>query len=466
MKKISVFLVLTILACTLAGCGQNENQESVPDKKMNLNIVLEEADTEGRPLEEAIQAYQEQHPEINIQIETIVNSYPKPGTSEEEAKKLAEKRASQVQRIRTEVMSGKGADLFLLRTSYIWSDNLFQDVDKAMRSGVFCDLNSYLEQDQSFHIDDFFEPVIQAGSCNNKQYLVPLSFKMPMLISTEDSIASMNFDVAKAEANMDNFVAEIKNSLPEGQWPSISVIDFLGILDQHLLDYDNSKVLLDTLAVRNAIKWSRELDYVNVYDENINLSPQPDGDLDRATKLSAGTLKMFGCELFIGGSIPGHAQIMQKQGAKPVFLAVPNEKGGVTAIADSYAAIRANSSNKDAAYGLISYLLGKECQESKAYPGVSFPVRKDSLRNAVELGRLEYWSTSDFADKNSVALNDENYEAFYNAVNRMTTAHLQIILLSGEMDYGDVLDGPVDSNAAINEAIRNSTEDLQRYLEE
>lgn len=487
MKRIRVVTAMILLFnVLLSGCSTNiQNHESNSSnsslRKEAFTVVMEEADTDGRPLEKALQQYQKEHPQIHINIETLLNSYPSANTTEEDATQLAEKRSAQVSRLRAEIMSGKGPDLFLLRTSYIWNDNLFADVSKAIYSGTFCDLTSYLINDSTFKVEDFYTPLLDAGNIKGKQYIIPLSFTMPMFITTQNNLKSIGFDQAIAEKSMTAFLKEAERCLPAKQWNDMTLIDYVESLDQPLLDYQNSTVKLDTTAARSAMSYAKMFKNPNwqpdphkEYNPTLSLSPNYTGDLDRSHKLVSGQLKLFGCPLFLGGSIPAHAQIMQKLGTQPLFLDFPNEKGGVTATVDSYAAIRANSSHAKAAYGLIRYLLGNECQKSKAYPGVYLPVRKESLRDNLELGRTQYWTGKSDVLNQSEAMNDKIFQNFSRAVNEMTTAHLQMLFSNGSVNYGDHLSGLLmdleenyyQGGISLDDFIKKSTNKLQLYLGE
>lgn len=478
------FLTISILS---SGCRTNSdnhvssNEGNPAPQVETFTVVMEEADTKGRPLEKAIQDYQKKHPQIHINVETLLNSSPPANTTEEEATQLSEQRSAQVSRLRAEVMSGKGPDLFLLRTSYIWADNLFADVSKAIYAGTFCDLAPYLVADSNFRTEDFYAPLLEAGNVNGKQYVMPLSFTMPMFLTTSKNLVSIGFDQVAAEKNMTAFLGEAEKCLPAEQWNAMTLINYAEYLDQPLLDYRNSSVQLDTEAVRMAMTYAKKFKYPDwqpdpykEYNPTLSLSPDYTGDLDRTQKLISGQLKLFGCPLFLGGSIPAHAQIMQKLGGQPLFLNLPNEKGGVTATMDSYAAIRANSSHAKTAYGFISYLLSRKCQEQKAYPGVYLPVRKDSLQNNLELGRTEYWTENRNALNQSQAMSNKMFQDFSDTVNRMTTAHLQRLFSSGSVDYGDHLSGLLmdleqdyyNGGISLDDFIDQSTKQLQLYLEE
>lgn len=104
-------------------------------------------------------------------------------------------RASVCKRLRTELMTGKGADIYILsesqRNGGISVDEdtlLLPDANKTLYSGVFLDISKYTAKDESFQ--KCFVPVMEAGAAEGKQYIVPFSFDTRLLKSKEKSAAA------------------------------------------------------------------------------------------------------------------------------------------------------------------------------------------------------------------------------------------------------------------------------------
>lgn len=95
-------------------------------------------------------------------------------------------RAGICKKLRTELMAGKGADLYLLsdlqRNGGIAVDEeslLLEDANQILSSGVFLDISRYTEKDENFQ--KCFVPVMDAGKRDGKQYILPLTFGLPLL---------------------------------------------------------------------------------------------------------------------------------------------------------------------------------------------------------------------------------------------------------------------------------------------
>ena len=101
-------------------------------------------------------------------------------------------RAGVCKRLRTELMTGKGADIYIL-SEYQRNGGLFSvdedtlllpDANKTLYSGVFKDISEYTAGDENFQ--KCFAPVMEAGATEGKQYILPFSFDTDMLKSAEN----------------------------------------------------------------------------------------------------------------------------------------------------------------------------------------------------------------------------------------------------------------------------------------
>ena len=100
-------------------------------------------------------------------------------------------RAGVCKRLRTELMTGKGADIYILaeyqRNGGLFVDEetlLLPDANKTLYSGVFRDISEYTTDDESFQ--KCFAPVMEAGAVDGRQYIVPFSFDTRLLKSIKE----------------------------------------------------------------------------------------------------------------------------------------------------------------------------------------------------------------------------------------------------------------------------------------
>lgn len=92
-------------------------------------------------------------------------------------------RESMCKRLQTELMSGKGKDIYLMSERTREINNLtsvFGDPNKLIYNGVLADMTEWTKKDKSFQ--ECFQPVMKAGQANGRQYLLPITFTVPMFI--------------------------------------------------------------------------------------------------------------------------------------------------------------------------------------------------------------------------------------------------------------------------------------------
>lgn len=142
MKKICKIKMLTILliSITLSGCQKtaettqsqlNENGWEIAaeqeEAKPTDSLVICMNDQGNYDLDQAVLGFQKENPDINIEVITLLNVIDE---------QTEQDRAAQIKQIQTEVMSGKGPDLFLLdidKGSLL--PKLFMDLEKSVYAG-------------------------------------------------------------------------------------------------------------------------------------------------------------------------------------------------------------------------------------------------------------------------------------------------------------------------------------------
>ncbi|WP_312475710.1 extracellular solute-binding protein [Neobacillus sp.] len=116
--------------------------------------------------------YEKKHPNITIQIKgfTIKNMFS-PVLLEKYLKTTS-----------TEVLSGKGADLFVLNESSL-------PVDRIVDKKAFVNLNDYINIDTSFDKYQYYINIIQNSKMNGGLYVLPARFFLIALFVDQDAIS-------------------------------------------------------------------------------------------------------------------------------------------------------------------------------------------------------------------------------------------------------------------------------------
>lgn len=223
-SKVLAGIVLCSLIFSLSGC----NSSKKTDKKV-ISVIIEPSFQQM--VQEAADYMMEKNPDVKIEIQQL-------STREEE-------REMEIQKLRTQIMAGKGADVYLLNAT---SDGaaklpapLFENPYKTMQSGALASLDKYMEKDSYWEDGTYKKEILLAGQHKDKQYIIPLSCDYSVLATTETERESMQGEtlpewLEQVEGSSD---AELKQaffnlqSISGGSWFEPAV------------DYENQKVLFD-----------------------------------------------------------------------------------------------------------------------------------------------------------------------------------------------------------------------------
>lgn len=216
VSKFTALLMAAILLCTLfAGCsksGKPDSQESQPSadsskdssgdssaeadetgEKPELNIVLELA-PQTLPEFSSVTARVGSLKDFNVVIDQLPDSGPD--------------RSNRITRIRTEIMAGKGPDVFVCDgyTGNLmddWETTLFQFPEKAMKNQIFLPLDEYMENAQQTDFSKLVPALMEAGRNEEGQQILPVlyTFKAGNLVADRhlegDKLPSEEYQLPK-----------------------------------------------------------------------------------------------------------------------------------------------------------------------------------------------------------------------------------------------------------------------------
>ncbi|WP_322169897.1 hypothetical protein [Acutalibacter caecimuris] len=261
--------------------------------------------------------------EFNLLTETI----PEEGAQRENA----------LTRIRTEIMAGKGPDVFICNSSPLQSgkDGLFLFPRQAMENRIFLPLDDYIAQAEQMEWDRLQPQVMEAGRNEEGQLLVPLTYEIGIK-AVEKSGYTPSFDRPSTWEEM----AESSDPTARELARNVLMYDPLG----DLADYEN-----DTLAYTEEELVAYFLRYGEIW------GAQPKGAAEIL-------------HLYVGeGSL-------RASGSDPIdlrdtdywMLSGYNRQGGVTATVASFAGINRNTLYPEEAFRVIDTLLEKRNQSNSA----------------------------------------------------------------------------------------------------
>jgi len=156
----------------------------------------------------------------------------------------------------TELMARTGPDILFPN---IMDES---DIQKLAASGVFIDLNEFIESDGNFYIDDYIKPVMNSGLLNGKRYFIPYSYRTHGLIYVPRKLDEIGFDTSKISDPI-SFIEEISRTLPKakenekfkyvynGNWLLYELLNFSGI---RIVDMETKEILPDEEYFERLIK--------------------------------------------------------------------------------------------------------------------------------------------------------------------------------------------------------------------
>lgn len=199
MKKgfhllMSLMVVLSLVACSNGNNQSKSSNTNHPAKSTNeksdkggttnredlsLKVSRDEKKTivisvmGNTPFfEMAKKEYEKKHPNITIEIKGFT-------TKNMLSPVLFEKYLTTTT---TEVLSGKGADLFVLTDRSL-------PIDRYVEKKAFVDLNQYIEMDTSFDKSQYHMNILENSKMNGGLYVLPTRFFLNVLFANQDEIA-------------------------------------------------------------------------------------------------------------------------------------------------------------------------------------------------------------------------------------------------------------------------------------
>ena len=376
--------------------------------------------------------YQEAHP--NLTLEFIS---PK-GVN------YMEEREAMISQLNAEILSGGGPVLFIMEGYRTTEINLFPDIEKAMVNGTFLDLTEAMEKQGLSREEDFYTAVLDAGQWEGRQYILPLGFSVPLMISAADVLNASSFDLQRAMHTMDSLLTELLRIHEEQPILVITSIDPLGVLAQPVLDYEAHQVRLDTSAVRRALELEKIFRTEDIaYDlarglfDNTNPAQVQD-EFAEGVPFAVLQDSRFCINLL---------RQCQALGIEVSVMPIPNEEGTVTAEIGSYAMGNRNTKYPEEVADLLLYLVSEECQSAAAYADYNqLPIRKGCMQACFDAQyqfsiydasreRMTEEGIAERQEQYGVPLDEARIKQLEVICDQVTAAHYQTIWYRG-VDLG------------------------------
>lgn len=254
-QKYVLFLLAVLIMLT--GCGGGAGTEE--QASATLWIVTEKTNADGmnEQVNQVIAAFQEDHPEITIQLDIL--------PQEENERELT------IQKLRTQLMAGNGPDILLLPTvcarifNYSWTLNeaetissrsspLLLDVTQSMRTGIFLDISAFYDNDEALGKEALQQTIMDAGTLGDARYVLPLRYDFPAVYIQDAGVEALGIDPETLEEGilplLEAVVSAGDSLLASGAVPSFCRIGDVLTLLPAAVDYENMQITLEpeTLA--------------------------------------------------------------------------------------------------------------------------------------------------------------------------------------------------------------------------
>lgn len=287
-------------------------------------------------------------------------------------------RESVLDRLRVEIMSGGGPDVFMLRGTEgpgNYANVLIRFPEKSMETGLFLPLDEYMENNTRFtDWDAQTKVVLDAGRSEEGQVIIPLAYTLPVLVYPKDEIrfepsADVTMqdilndpDCAELSAVMYNGVGKKETDSIGGEgWPTHE--DHLAFMLGKLADFENEELLFtaeDLMGIMDTMCSLREpadANPLNYIEENV------------------------GMDLCLQFSLTDFDREMK-------MIPLYSRDGGVTATVISYAAVNRNTSYPLESFTVIDMMMQEKAQQENNLYDICF-LSKDGIPLQNDLCREE-----------------------------------------------------------------------------
>lgn len=319
-KKIMMVVSLGISVFICAGCEGKKITE-VKENKDTLKICVESYFEQDMKL--LIDAWEYFNKGLKAELVVI------PGNRDEAEIKVSE--------IRTEILAGEGPDVFLMynRDPLIWlaepTPSLFPNPEKAMHTGVFLPLDSYMENARYYNPEHYNQIIMEAGKIEEGQCLLPLTYEYRVGYLEEQQENPIQMPLPSWESLVSGEAGIPSTML---RFVNYSFFDLLG----EYADYENKKMLISEEELYEYVR--EAIDYGKLAENG----PEAEGMVWAEETCAADVLKQ-------------PSDFMQNSNS---FLALPNRNGGINANISSFVGINKNTTKPSQAFSFLDLLLSDE----------------------------------------------------------------------------------------------------------
>lgn len=342
-----VILIYLLILLLFSACA---------DKKQELRILIEESSilvSERDMITSAVEAFREEHKNVTIVIESLPDA--------EDGRKEV------LKHLQTEIMAGKGPDIFVLPCNTVYTDPLFHDVAQAMRNGMFEDLSQYYDEDAE--TDGLIPAVMDIGVVDGKRYVLPLWYDLPVACVNRAALAQTGYD---EEIFSDGYMG-LMRAVTEAENAELAADAAEFLLRENILNVLPRLIDQDTRQVNLSVE---ELSaFMEQYQAMRNIQESRDTFWVYQIPMTLGWYVEYTEEGLSGWAVKNrtfeicnldtalaNAAIAKLQGIEMDVIPLTGADGTLTADVTLWGAVGARCENTELAYKFLKKLLSEEYQ--------------------------------------------------------------------------------------------------------
>ena len=378
-RIISLLLVPAVLLLICASCTDSDvnkdtkAQEEIPEPTDKL--VIYDAPLQTDFLRNAIAIFKQKFPGVEVEFREF-------GSFNLMNPDAWSNIQSYQETLPAELATGRGPDIL------VWSDDYspIADLSKTVLSGIFTDLNTYIDNDDSFMLEGLNKNVLDSGVFGGNRYVMPLFYNSNIWMTTEEVLDENDIaleelqDFPDAAGHMGEYIVKNQNTnrtvfyQPYGGWTGMILNSGLSFVDYEQgipkVDGDDFRIAMETYK----ILYEHEDSMGNLHTTNtdtplVNLINKE----SLFDEFSSNTMLM---------QISAYSKLSYTQ--TPVMMRSPTFNGLAIGTVDSYGAVLENSDNKVNAYEFLKILLSDEVQSDYNLSHV-IPVLHTALQSKANI---------------------------------------------------------------------------------
>lgn len=361
----------------------------------------------------------------------------------------------------TEIMAGEGPDIISL------NQNL--PFEKLIENEAFLDINSLINNDETkdkIELDEYNSFIMNVGVYDGKCYIVPLSYGMDVLVSTQERLKQFNVSGNNGETltysnvsvkfspffNSTTNYSFVSNDSDTGLWFDHPMQLFSRFINSYI-DFDNKSTFFTDDEFKDNLDIMREM-VISTREDNANA--------------------LFD-DLYINRSLPlitGKYAYYKSIGETPVvFRGLVKSDDIYSAFLEIGFAINNNTKLQEQAYAFIKYALSDDCQMricgakgNSLSASISFPLNNKAYE------QLKYTASRVTDDDDRIIGIDNDFISTYmkiaDYVNKCTLYRDASHSYYNSSVIGDIVDKYLSGDISKEKFIRQLTAATEIYLTE